>query len=246
MKNHVRRKTFILLGISAILSSIAACTFTDDENEPKMEIDLSNYLISISYNDSSTFKQVAYPMINADEVAIDSLYVQVGYELNENRWILIGNSTEEDPTGLKLLLVDPTSNYKLIYRSKGAYESITLHPSFFKSTDQDDPLIILCALGQLDSWGQEVFFMKGDTINEVAYLDVARYRIDPEDESGYRLEDISSLTQIKKNQSGIIFQFKTDSIRYFGVRNEVVDPIISASKLEYRYVNDELTEEWKN
>jgi hypothetical protein len=247
MKNHFQKKIFILLGISAILSTFSACTFSGDEkDEPESEIDLSNYNISISYDDSSSYKQVEYPMVNAEEIRIDSLYVQVGYELNKNRWILIGNSIEEDPTGLKLLLVDPTLDYKLIYRSKGAYESMILHPSFFKSSDQKDPLIILCALGQLESWGQELFFMKGDTINEVAYLDVAIYRNDPDDESGYRLEDISGLTQIIKNQTGIIFQFKADSITYFGVRNEIVDPILSPNELRYRYFNGKLIEEWRN
>ena len=245
MKNHFQKKIFILLGISLYLSVFSACTFSTEEKESEKESATSASKISITYKDSSTFKRVQYPMIDAERITIDSLYVQVAYELNENRWILIGNSIDEDPTGLKLLLVDPSQDYKLIYRSKGAYESLILSPSFFKSSNQEDPLIILCGIGQLDSWGQKVFFMKGDKINEIDYLDVALLRSDADDESGYKLEDISEFTQIKKKSDGIIFQFLADSIRYFGVRNEIADPLISSLDLEYRYFNDELIEEWR-
>lgn len=248
MKNHFLKKTFIFLGISLGIFTLSHCTSSTKPSEESLDLEEldGNSKINISYsNNSAKYKKETFKMLDADKIQIDSLYIQVAYELSANRWIIIGNSVDKDPTGLKLLLVDPSKDYELIYRSKGAYESLILHPSFYISEEKNDPMIILCSLGQLDSWGQNLFLMKGDTINEIAYLDVAlKQEAEYEDEE-YSLKDISPFTQIEKQKNGIVFSFNADSIIYFGVRNNVYDPIISANSLKYRYKMGELIEEWQ-
>lgn len=183
-------------------------------------------------------------MIAGEDILIDTLYAQVAYVISPKRWIVIGNGINDDPAGLKLMLVDPSTDYSLIYRSKGAYESMILHPTFYQSSNPNDPLIILCALGQLESWGQELFLMKGDTINEIAYLDVS-VKVEADNEfDDYSLKDISPYTMVEKNQEGLIFSFSADSIKYFGFRNEIADPVITSSDLKYRYFEGELEEIW--
>lgn len=242
MKNHFQKKTYIILGISLILITLSQCTSAPTSTE-KSEEDSS---IHISYSDNTIeYKKETLKKLDAESIIIDSLFIQIAYEVSSERWIIIGNSVDEDPTGLKLLLVDPTDNYSLIYRSKGAYESFTFLPRFFTSEDKSDPMIILCALGQMDSWGQNLFLMKGDTINEIAYMDVA---LKPETDGvseEYTLKNISPFTKIEKQKDGIYFSFDADSMMYYGEVDGNYDPIISAQKLNYKYFKGVLSEEWQ-
>lgn len=242
IKNHFLKKIFILLGISVALNAISNCTSTSTPSESSTD----NSLIKINYTSNLVkYKAETFKMLDADAIEIDSLYIQVAYELSSNRWIIIGNSIEEDPTGLKLLLVDPKSDYRLIYRSKGAYQSLILNPRFFKSEDNNDPLIILCALGQMESWGQNLFLLKGDSINEIAYMDVAyKPALDSLSEE-YTLKDISPYTKIEKQKDGIYFSFDTDSMVYYGEIDGVYDPTISANSLKYKYFKGYLEEVWQ-
>jgi hypothetical protein len=245
MKNRYLKKISIYLGISLSFLFVAGCSSTQEKEATKLSPDTSGPKddVNISFSNSSNYRQVNYDMIEGESIEIDTLYVQVAYELSPERWVLIANSIdEEDASGLKMMLVDPTKDYKLLYQSGGAYESLIFHPSFFMSSDPEDPQIILCAVGQVDSWGQDLFFMKGDSIWEISYLDVAAKVASEEEE--YRLEDISNKITITKENSGIYFRFDTDSIKYYGMKNDLIDPIIGATELQYRYINGNLEELW--
>lgn len=240
MKNHFQKKIFIALVISILF--ITQCSSPTLPTESKPSID-------ISYSQNTEFEITEYQLIDAESIQIDSLYVQVAYELSKNRWILIGNSIYEDPTGLKLLLIDPMDDNKLLYRSKGAYESLILFPTFFKSSNSDDPTIILCSLGQMVPWGQELFLMKNDTIVEIDYMDVVmKVKADTTlyDEDDNTLKDIGPFTKINKTETGIHFTFETDSILFYGSKDDVIDPILSGGALKYTYFNGELSMEWAN
>ena len=186
-------------------------------------------------------------MIEGESIQIDTLYIQVAYEITPERWIIIAESIDDDPKGLHLLLVDPKKNYELIYKSNGAYESMIFHPSFFIPND-DSPWILLCAIGQMESWGQVLFFMDGDKINEIAYMDVAiKQEADSEYyESGYKLADISEVTTVFKDKNGIHFKFETDSVKYFGTIGSESDPVLSGDKVAYTFNNDLLEFQLEN
>lgn len=187
-------------------------------------------------------------MIDVESIQIDSLYIQVAYEITPERWILIAESVNDMPEGLRLMLINPKKNNQLIYKSSGAYESIILHPQFFIPDDAESPWVILCAIGQMESWGQEFFLMKGDQINEIAYLDVAKK--EEADtvfyETGYKLSDIGEFTVVHMDSLGIHFNFKADSIIYFGKLGEQLDPIVSGSALSFSYSNGRLNLNWPN
>ena len=240
MKNLNLKRIFILsFSLPFLLSN---CTNSEDPVQTKTAPIPS--LNNTEESDGIDYSIVEFPIIEGDQLDIDSLFVQVGYQLNEERWILIGRSMKDDPKGLKMLLINPKENFKLLYQSRGAYESMTLHPQFFKPVNPNDPWVILCALGQNESWGQELFFMKGDSIQEASYLDVAlKEEADSSFyEKGYVLKDISPYTRITKNGNEFRFSFEADSLLYFGDIENKIDPVLDGHQLAfiYNHANGEL------
>lgn len=245
MQNPYLKKIFILLKVSLFLF-FYKCSSPSSKTEDVKPVDVvpTHELSHFNFQDTGRYSLQEYKMIPGETINIDSLYTQVAYELSPTRWILVGQSENDDPSGIKLMLVDPTKDFQLIYRSKGAYESFILHPTFFKSTNPKDPIVLLCALGQTESWGQDLFLMNGDSIREIAYLDVAvKKEIEMEDDD-YSLIDIASFTTIKKDQDGLVFHFNADSIKYYGFRNNTFDPVIAGASLKYQFKDGKLTEIW--
>ncbi len=240
MKNHYLKKTFIVVISALLFSSCATPTNSTSKSTPTTLDPDAHPQLSFNYGEEVTYTKKEFKILDAEKILIDSLYIQVAYELSPERWLLIARNQNFVPEGLKLLLINPTLDNELIYRSKGAYESMILHPTFFLPDNKNEAWIILCALGTSESWGQNLFFMDGDVINEIAYLDIA---IKEESESldyDMRLLDIAPTTSIRKNNDGFHFTFETDSLIYFGSLGDKDDPIIKGSSFEYVFFEDGL------
>ena len=216
---------------------MVSCDNTTEKNDPKTPLKLN-----IDFSNHGNFHIVQPQELDPELIHIDSLYVQVAYQLDEDRFLLIGKSNNFDPQGLRMLLVNPKENYKLIYRSRGAWESWTLHPTFFESDARNNPLVILAAQGTSESWGQQVFLMKGDTINEIGYLDITRKEQADTSfyEDGFRLTDIGPFTKIQTKNGFLNFSFNADSILYYGKIGDRYDITFSGDKLEYNFDGDSL------
>lgn len=258
MKNHFLKKIFIV-GSSILLlnmcSSPSTPSTTPSSSPEVITIDhtkTSNSSITVTpdahpkirfdYTDKVIYTKKEFTILDAEKIIIDSLYIQVAYELSSNRWILISRKITDDKEGLKMLLIDPTQSNKLLYRSRGMYDSMIMRPTFFLPNDKRSPWIILTGLGFRESWGQKLFFLKGDTINEITYLDIAsKEEADYEDdESGLRLMDIAPYTSIHKDETGFNFNFSCDSIYYFGEIGNQVNPIFEASTFKYVFFMEKL------
>ena len=198
--------------------------------------------LKTDFSGQADYQIINPPQIDPELIDIDSLYVQVAYQLSSDRIILIGKSINNQPQGLKILLVNPKDKYKLIYRSRGAWESWTLHPTFFKSDKSNNPLIMLAAHGTSESWGQQVFLMKGDTINEIGFIDVTKKEQADTSfyEDGFRLIDIGPFTKIQSKNGLLNFSFLADSILYYGTIGDQYDITFSGDKLEYNFDGDSL------
>jgi hypothetical protein len=229
MKNHFLKKIFIA-GFSVLFfiscSDSTPHTVIDPDTHPQ---------IDFNFNTETAYKQKEFQLIDPEKIEIDSLYIQVGYQLSPNRILLIARKNEAIQEGLKMLLIDPTQSNKLLFRSRGVYDSMIMHPTFFIPEKDDNAWIILTALGFTESWGQNLFFLKGDTINEISYLDIASKEESDykEDESGLRLMDIAPFTSIYKNEKGFTFTFTCDSIYYYGDIGTQNNPILKGSSFSY-------------
>jgi hypothetical protein len=254
MFNRFQKKIFILFQISITLF-LTGCFSSDTSTEIGVndtiisDIDVDDEFLNsiISYTEDATFETKEYPLIDPETIQIDSLFVQVAYALSEKRWIIIGRSVNDDPTGLKLLLIDPLKDNKLLFQTKGAYQSLILHPTFFISSLPYDPTIILCAIGISASWGQVIYLMKNDTIKELGYMDVVmKEAVDSTIfENHYLLKDISPYTSINKTNNGVHFTFKADSILYYGSKGDIIDPTLSGQAIKYTFYNGVLRLEWQ-
>lgn len=236
MMNNLKT-SWIFIGISAFLMVLNSCNNSGEEKIPARE---SSKFLNI---DSGWVYHVTQPTaINPETIAIDSLFIQVAYQLSPKHLLIIGKSIRDYPDGLKLLLVKPAEGYKLLYRSRGAWESWILHPTFFKADKPDKPLVILAAQGTSDSWGQQVFTLKDDSIKEIGFLDVTRKEQADTAfyEDGFRLTDIGPVTEIKSVNGMLNFSFKTDSVFYYGRIDEKVDVTFAGNQLEYHSDGDSL------
>lgn len=242
MKNHYLKKTFIAVISALVISSCSAPTTSTTKSAPTtLDPDDHPQLLFI-YEEEVAYTKKEFKILDAEKILIDSLYIQVAYELNPERWLLIARKSANDEEGLKMLLIDPTQSNKLLFRSRGMYDSMIMHPTFFIPNDSKSPWIILTGLGFSESWGQKLFFVKGDTINEITYLDIAsKEEADYEDdESELRLMDIAPYTSIYKNESGFNFSFNCDSIYYFGDIGDQNNPIFEGSAFKYIFFKDKL------
>ena len=244
MKNHYLKRIYIVV-ISVLL--IASCSTpttpsSSTNTSPILFTPDSHPQMHFTYSGDVAYTKKEFTILDPDEILIDSLYIQVAYELSSTRWILIARKSTNDEEGLKMLLIDPTQSNKLLFRSRGMYDSMIMHPTFFIPNDSKSPWIILTGLGFSESWGQKLFFVKGDTINEITYLDIAsKEEADYEDdESELRLMDIAPYTSIYKNESGFNFSFSCDSIYYFGDIGDQNNPIFVGSAFKYIFFEDKL------
>lgn len=236
MKNALKIKT-IFIGINVILFSLVSC----DNSTEKVD---SEYpaIINVDFSEQVDYHIVHPQELDPEQIHIDSLYVQIAYQLDKDRLLLVGKSNNNDPQGLRMLLVDPNDNYKLIYRSRGAWDSWTMHPTFFESKIKGSASVILAAQGTSESWGQQVFLMQGDIVNEIGFIDVThKEQADTSFyEDGFRLTDIGPLTKIRTKDGLLNFSFQADSILYYGTIDDQYDITFSGDKLEYNYDGDSL------
>ena len=236
MKNDLKIKK-IFIGINVILFSLISCDNSSEKIDPGTPVKLKT-----DFKDQVNYHIVQPQELDPESILIDSLYVQIAYQLSSDRLLIVGKSQNDDPQGLKILLVNPKENYKLIYRSRGAWESWTLHPTFFKSENKDTPIVILAAQGTSESWGQQVFLMKGDIINEIGFIDVTRKEQADTSfyEDGFRLIDIGPFTKIQTKNGLLNFSFQADSILYYGAIGDRYDITFAGDKLEYNFDGDSL------
>jgi hypothetical protein len=235
--NNLKIKT-IFIGINVFLLGLFSCNNPDKKYDTSDE---SNMFTTDSANEI-IYHIVQHKEIDPESISIDSLYIQVSYQLKPDRLMIVAKSKAGYPDGLKLLLINPLDDNKLLYRSRGAWESWILHPVFFECKEPGNPTIILAAQGTSESWGQQVFAMENDQISEIGYLDVTRKeKADTAFyEDGYRLTDIGPFTEIKFQNGLLNFSFKTDSVFYYGALGDKVDVTLPGDQISYNFDGDSL------
>ena len=236
MKNALKIKT-IFIGINVILFSLVSC----DDSSEKINSG-APAKINVDFSEQVDYIIVHPKELDPESIHIDSLYVQVAYQLEKDRLLLVGKSNNNDPQGLRMLLVNPNKKYKLIYKSRGAWDSWTMHPTFFESNNKGSATVILAAQGTSESWGQQVFLMNGDLVKEIGYLDVTHKEQADSSfyEDGFRLTDIGPFTKIRTKDGLLNFSFNADSILYYGTIGDQYDITFSGDKLEYNFDGDSL------
>ena len=119
--------------------------------------------------------------------------------------------------------------------SRGALDSRSFNPVFFK-LDDHSPIFLLIELGdEGGTWGNDVYTISGNTIKDIGWIDLA---IPEKNDFELTFYDISEYTEISKFGNIYRFDFKADTITF--------DPLgrnqknLNAKEWYYLYDNDTL------
>jgi len=117
---------------------------------------------------------------------------------------------------------------KVIYNSRGSFDSYFLRPSFYSTDIKQDPLLILAEVGTEYSWGARVFLVSPDgSAKDLGSLKVAVLD-DPENDT----VSVIPYTRIKADGNGYEFTFDRDVIFNPG---GLEDHPVSRSRIKYVY-----------
>jgi len=119
------------------------------------------------------------------------------------------NLPKDDFGGFRLLVINAKG--ELLFRSKGAGDSQSFSPKFYKFNDSS-PVFILVEIGdEGGSWGNNVYSIIGNEVKDVGMIELAKPQsIDGE----FSFENIAEFTHIYKLDNSFQFDFNTDSVTY--------------------------------
>ena len=135
----------------------------------------------------------------------------------------------EKDYGARLFVLRVTGeSSKVIYYSRGSFDSYFLRPSFFSADIKLDPLLILAEVGTEYSWGARVFLVSPDgSAKDLGSLDVAVIE-DPEADT----VSVIPHTRIKFDGNRYEFTFTKNVIFNPGGLD---DQAVSRDKIKYVY-----------
>jgi hypothetical protein len=151
-----------------------------------------------------------------DNVKSDTLLIQTTFQLPDGRFVMVAGPMDETyREGLHLYLYEPTadSTAKVTARSKPGYDSYTMLPTFFATNNAADGMVLLANMGERDSWGQEVFWLRGDGFVHLGFLDVALRSWKSSDDGPVRvLGNIAPKARVSGAAGAFTITFDTDSV----------------------------------
>ncbi len=175
-----------------------------------------------------------------DNVVHDTLLVYTTQALGDGRYVMAARNQHETREGLMLVLYrpGPDSTAQVLAKSKPAYDSEVMLPTFFSTGDTTDGWIILANYGSLDSWGQNVFWLKGQQFHDLGWLDVARRTwITRLDSVQQRRENIAPFTKVEGRDGTFNFTFATDSVQLYDDLRGGSEVMLPSGRIGYQFSN---------
>lgn len=172
-----------------------------------------------------------------DNVRHDTLLVHTTYELGDGRFLMAAQNNNYNREGIRLYLYQPQadSSAKILAWSKPGYDSETMLPTFFSNGNKTDGLVILANMGERQSWGQEVFWLKDDGIKSLGFLDVAVREWKTVDDSTYQFRtSIAPRTAVYGANGVFEFGFSGDSLQLYDDLQGHMEVMLPASAVRYR------------
>jgi hypothetical protein len=193
---------------------------------------------------ASAWHHVELPGLD-DNVKSDTLLIQTTFKLPDGRFVMVaGPMDEASREGLHLYLYKPTvdSAAKVIARSKPGYDSYTMLPTFFATDNAADGLVLLANMGERDSWGQEVFWLKDDHFVHLGFLDVALRSWKSGGEGPVRvLSNIAPKARVAGAAGAFTITFDTDSVFLYDDLQGHAELMLPSSRVGYCYAEGNAT-----
>ena len=129
---------------------------------------------SVPEEQGEVWSRVDLPGLD-DNVKHDTLLIQTTFDLGDSTYLMVASHVEETREGIRLYRyrVKPDSSAEVLSWSKPGYDSSTMLPTFFRSPDASQGWLLLANMGERESWGQEVFWLKDGAFIHMGYLSMA-------------------------------------------------------------------------
>ena len=172
-----------------------------------------------------------------DNVKHDTLLIQTTFDLGDSTYLMVASHVEETREGIRLYRyrVKPDSSAEVLSWSKPGYDSSTMLPTFFRSPDASQGWLLLANMGERESWGQEVFWLKDGAFIHMGYLDVAQREWKTYDDSTYQWRtNIAPRALVERTADAFLIGFSGDSIQLYDDLQGNRERMLRAQRLRYR------------
>ena len=173
-----------------------------------------------------------------DNVRNDTLLIYTTHALGNGTFVMAAKNVEETREGLRLVLYRPLkdSSAQILAVSKPAYDSEVMLPTYFTTGDTADGIIILANYGGLESWGQNIFWLKDRHFKDLGWLDVSQrgWKTRMDSLQQWRI-NIAPMTEVSGAEGRFDFTFRTDSVRLFDDQLGHQEVMLSTDRIRYRY-----------
>ncbi|MBS1568061.1 MAG: hypothetical protein JST45_01335 [Bacteroidetes bacterium] len=173
-----------------------------------------------------------------DNVRNDTLLIYTTHALGNGEFVMAARNVEETREGLRLYLYKPRadSSADVLAVSKPAYDSEVMLPTYFSTGDTADGTIILANYGGLESWGQNVFWLKNGHFRDLGWLDVAErtFKVRMDSLQQWRTT-IAPLTNVNGANGQFDLTFQGDSLMIYDDLQGGREVMLPTSRIRYRY-----------
>lgn len=173
-----------------------------------------------------------------DNVRNDTLLIYTTHALGHGEFVMAARNVEETREGLRLFLYKPRpdSSAEVLAVSKPAFDSEVMLPTYFSTGDTADGIIILANYGGLESWGQNVFWLKDGRFKDLGWLDVAErtFKVRMDSLQQWRTT-VAPLTTVHGANGQFDFTFQGDSLMVYDDLQGGREVMLPSSRIRYRY-----------
>ncbi len=185
---------------------------------------------------AKVYKHVALPNLD-DNVRNDTLLIYTTHALGDGTFIMAAMNKSGTPEGLRLYLYEPRtdSSAHVIAFSKPGYDSMTMLPTYFSTSDTADGTVIITNMGEKQSWGQEAFWLKDRRFIPLGFLDVAKRDWKTEDDSTFQWRtSIADRVNVRGENGTFEFTFTGDSLQLYDDQQGQREVMLPARAISYQ------------
>lgn len=173
-----------------------------------------------------------------DNVRGDTLLVYTTHKVADHRFVMAAKNKEDTREGLRLYLYEPRrdSTADVLAVSPPAYDSYTMLPTFFATSDPSDGMLILANFGEKETWGQRVLWLKDGRFQDIGWLDVAHREWKVRDDSTVQWRtNIAPFARVQGANGKFLITFDADSVQLFDDLEGHQEVMLPSARVAYRY-----------
>lgn len=225
-----------------LLVGLAACSAPEREPLPETPRPPAVKELGPSLEGAEAFPREDLPMVE-DNVKDDTMLIQTTHDLGDGTFLMVARNVMENREGLRMYRYRPRpdSTAEVLAVSMPAYDSEVMLPTFFRTNNPADGVIILANYGAAQSWGQNVFLLKEGEFRVLGWLDVALGSWKQSAEGNQRwLLGIGPETKVYGTANEFEFIFTSDSVFVYDDLQGGRELMYPSDRVRYRFNGEEM------